>query len=127
MCGLGLVGTPGMGGPGQLIFSLDAVGLGSDVAMVTDGHCSGLVNMALLVVDVTPEAAVGGEIGLIKDDDIVEIDALNRKLNVLNVTEEEFAERRKNAVDFPETEEEGWLKLYSKNVHPIDEGAVLIR
>ena len=57
VCGMGLTGSPGMGGPGGLIFALDGQGLGSNVAIVTDGHASGLCNLALMVVDVTPEAA----------------------------------------------------------------------
>ncbi|MBR6950843.1 MAG: dihydroxy-acid dehydratase [Oscillospiraceae bacterium] len=122
--GMGITGTPGMAGPGGLIFALDGMGLGSDVAIVTDGHASGLCNMALMVVDVTPEAAAGGNIGLIRDGDIVEIDALNRKLNV-EVSDEELDKRRLTAKDYKKTGEEGWLKLYQDRVRPLNEGAIL--
>ncbi|MBQ8974356.1 MAG: dihydroxy-acid dehydratase [Oscillospiraceae bacterium] len=122
--GMGITGTPGMAGPGGLIFSLDGMGLGSDVAIVTDGHASGLCNLALMVVDVTPEAAAGGNIGLIRDGDMITIDALNRKLE-LEVSDEELAERRKTAPDYKKTGEEGWLKLYQQRVHPLNEGAIL--
>lgn len=125
VCGMGLTGTPGMGGPGGLIFALDGQGLGSDVAIVTDGHASGLCNLALMVVDVTPEAAAGGNIGLIKDGDIITIDALNRILSV-DVSDAELEERRKNAPDYLKKGEEGWLKLYQERVKPIDQGAVII-
>ena len=125
VCGMGLTGSPGMGGPGGLIFALDGQGLGSDVAIVTDGHASGLCNLALMVVDVTPEAAAGGNIGLIRDGDIITIDALNRVLSV-DVSDEELAERRKNAPDYLGKGEQGWLKLYQERVKPIDQGAVII-
>ena len=126
IAGLGLTGTPGMGSPGKLIFALDAVGLGSNVAVITDGHASGLVNMALLVVDVTPEAAVGGQIGLLRDGDIIEIDALGRKIHA-EVSDEEFDERRKTAPSWYNIPDQGWLKIYAENVRPINEGAILVR
>ena len=125
VCGLGLTGTPGMGAPGGLIFALDGLGLGSDVAIVTDGHASGLCNLALMVVDVTPEAAAGGVIGLVRDGDIITIDALNRVLSV-DVSDEELDERRKTAPDYLKKGEEGWLKLFRETVRPINEGAVLM-
>ena len=124
VCGLGLTGTPGMGAPGRLIFALDGMGLGSDVAIVTDGHASGLCNLALMVVDVTPEAAVGGVIGLVRDGDIITIDALNRILHV-DVSDEELEERRNSTPDYLKQGENGYLKLYRERVRPINEGAVL--
>ena len=124
VAGLGLTGTPGMGSPGGLIFALDGQGLGSDVAIVTDGHASGLCNLALMVVDVTPEAAAGGVIGLVRDGDIVTIDALKRILSV-DVSDEELEERRKTAPDYLKRGEEGWLKLFQERVRPINEGAVI--
>lgn len=124
VCGMGLTGTPGMGGPGGLIFALDGQGLGSDVAIVTDGHASGLCNLALMAVDVTPEAAAGGTIGLVRDGDIITIDALNRVLSV-DVSDEELEERRKSAPNYLRHDEEGWLRLYQERVRPINEGAIL--
>ena len=124
VAGYGLTGTPGMGGPGGLIFALDGQGLGSDVAIVTDGHASGLCNLALMVVDVTPEAAAGGAIGLVRDGDIVTIDALNRELSV-DVSDEELETRRRTAPDYLKRGEEGWLKLFQERVRPINEGAVI--
>ena len=124
VCGMGLTGSPGMSGPGGLIFDLDGKGLGSDVAIVTDGHASGLCNLALMAVDVTPEAAVGGEIGLVRDGDIVTIDVLNRILSV-DVSDEELDERRKTAPDYLQKGVEGWLKLFQDHVRPINEGAII--
>jgi dihydroxy-acid dehydratase len=113
-----------MGATGGIIFELDGMGLGSDVAIVTDGHASGLCNLALMVIDVTPEAATGGEIGLVRDGDIITIDALNRLLHV-DVSDEEFEERRKTAPNYYK-KEEGWLKIVQERARPLDEGAVLI-
>jgi len=124
MCGFGVRGTPGMGATGGIIFEIDGMGLGSDVAVVTDGHASGLCNLALMAIDVTPEAATGGEIGLVRDGDIITIDALNRLLHV-DVSEEEFEERRKNAPDYLKKGEEGWLKIIQERARPLDEGAIL--
>jgi dihydroxy-acid dehydratase len=124
VCGMGLTGTPGMGGPGGLIFALDGLGLGSDVAIVTDGHASGLCNLALMVVDVTPEAAAGGAIGLVRDGDIITIDATNRLLSV-DLSDEELDRRRAAAPDYLKRDEEGWLRLFQERVRPIDEGAIL--
>jgi len=124
MCGFGITGTPGMGAVGGIIFELDGMGLGSDVAIVTDGHASGLCNLALMVIDVTPEAATGGEIGLVRDGDIVTIDALKRILHV-DVSDEEFEERRKTAPDYLKKGEEGWLKIVQERARPINEGGIL--
>ena len=124
ICGQGVTGIPGQGGAGGIIFSLDAMGLGGDIAVVTDGHASGLCNLALMVVDVTPEAAAGGTIGLVRDGDIITIDALNRILSV-DVSDEELTERRKTAPDYLGKGEEGWLKLFQERVRPLNEGATI--
>ncbi len=123
--GLGITGTPGMSGPGVFLFALDGMGMGSDVAIVTDGHASGLCNMALMVVDVTPEAAAGGTIGLVQDGDIVTIDALGRRLEVA-VSDEELERRRATAKNYLSDNEHGYLKMYQQKVRPLDEGATLV-
>ncbi len=125
ICGLGITGTPGMGGPGSALFALDGMGLTGDVAIVTDGHASGLCNMALMAVDVTPEAAAGGNIGLLRDGDIITVDTDNRILRA-DVSDEEFELRRKDAPDYHRYGEEGWLKLLQERVRPLNEGAILV-
>ena len=122
--GQGITGTPGQGGAGGLHFALDSMGWSADVAVVTDGHASGLCNMCLTVLDITPEAAVGGNIGLIKDGDMITIDASNNLLH-LDVSDEELAERRKSAADFLQKAPEGWLKVFQERVLPIDQGALI--
>ena len=124
-CGFGITGTPGMGGVSPILFALDGLGLRQDVAIITDGHASGLCNAALMAVDITPEAAKGGALGLIRDGDIVVIDANNRSINV-ELTDEELAERRKNPHVFAPSDEEGWLKIVEERAKPLTEGGVLV-
>jgi dihydroxy-acid dehydratase len=66
--------------------------LGKECALLTDGRFSG-GTAGLSIGHVSPEAAAGGNIGLIKDGDIIEINILERKLNVL-VSDEELNKRR---------------------------------
>ena len=87
------------GGPGmpEMLTPTSAImgaGLGNDCALITDGRFSG-GSHGFVIGHVTPEAQVGGPIGLIEDGDIIEIDAEKRTMNAVEVTEEIFAERRK--------------------------------
>ena len=61
--------------------------------MVTDGQMSGLVNKGLVVAEVSPEGAVGGPLGLVRDGDIISVDVDARTID-LEVREAELAERR---------------------------------
>ena len=70
------------------------MGLGKDVALLTDGRFSGGTNGAA-IGHISPEAADGGVIGLVREGDIIHIDIPNRKLELL-VDEKELEERRKN-------------------------------
>jgi dihydroxy-acid dehydratase len=86
-------GGPGM--PEQLKASAALMGAKlSNVALITDGRYSG-ASHGFIVGHIVPEAANGGPIALVKDGDIITIDAEKNSINVDNVTEEEFAERRK--------------------------------
>jgi dihydroxy-acid dehydratase len=123
--GLGITGTPGMSSPGVFLFALDGMNMGSDVAIVTDGHASGLCNMALMVVDVTPEAAAGGVIGLVENGDIITIDAMKRQLSV-DLTDTQLDERRTHVKNYKSDAEHGYLKMYQSRVRPLDEGATLV-
>ena len=64
-----------MGMASRVVFALDGAGLGTDVAVVTDGQLSGLVNKGLVVGEVNPEAATGGPLGLVKEGDRITVDA----------------------------------------------------
>jgi dihydroxy-acid dehydratase len=131
--GLGVTGSPGMGMASQLIFALDGAGLTGQVAVVTDGQLSGLVNKGIVVGEVSPEAAVrwdgeagGGPLGLVKDGDTIRIDVPARTAD-LDVPPEELAARQAALAASPPARpvEVGWLSVYQRLVRPLPEGAVL--
>ena len=98
-------------------------GLGNCVALITDGRFSGATHGAC-IGHVSPEAAEGGLIGLLKDGDIISIDIPNRSITA-ELSEEEIAARR--AVWQPTMQEIGgkWLKRYRKLATNASKGAVL--
>jgi dihydroxy-acid dehydratase len=124
--GQGVTGSPGMGMASQLVFALDGAGLTGQVAVVTDGQLSGLVNKGIVVGEVSPEAAAGGPLGLVRDGDTIRIDVPARTAD-LDVPDDELALRRAAlAADPPERPAEvGWLSVYQRLVRPLPEGAVL--
>ena len=98
-------------------------GLGESVALITDGRFSGGTRGAC-IGHVSPEAAVGGPIGLIRDGDIVEIDIPNNKIAV-KLSAKELAARKK-AWKPPEPRiKEGCLAKYAAMATSADTGAVL--
>ena len=115
------------GGPGMqemlgVTGALIGQGLGDDVALVTDGRFSG-ASHGPMVGHVTPEAAVGGPIGLLEEGDIVTLDIPARQLNV-KLTEEEFSDRRAKFQPIPPNYTTGVLAKYAKLVSSASEGAV---
>jgi dihydroxy-acid dehydratase len=122
--GQGVTGSPGMGMASRLVFALDGAGLTGEVAVVTDGQLSGLVNKGIVVGEVSPEAAGGGPLALVENGDTIRIDVPARTAD-LDIPAEEF-ERRKAALPArPPTGEVGWLSVYQRLVRPLPEGAVL--
>ena len=101
--------------------ALTGLGLGSSVALITDGRFSGATQGAA-VGHVSPEAAAGGVIALIRDGDQVEVDITNRALN-LKVSVEEIEKRRKDW-KAPQKELSGYLKRYAQQVTSGSRGAV---
>jgi dihydroxy-acid dehydratase len=124
--GLGVTGSPGMGMASALVFALDGAGLTGQVAVVTDGQLSGLVNKGIVVGEISPEAAAGGPLGLVRDGDIIRIDVPARTAD-LEVSAEELAERKAALPAGPPGRpvEVGWLSVYQRLVRPLPEGAVL--
>ena len=105
------------GGPGmpEMLKPSSAImgaGLGSDVALITDGRFSG-GSHGFLIGHIVPEAHEGGPIGLIRDGDEVIIDAEARRLD-LQVDEAELVKRRKEFVTPPAKYARGTLKKYAK-------------
>lgn len=115
------------GGPGmrEMLNPTSAImgmGLGNSVALITDGRFSGATRGAC-VGHITPEAASGGPIGVIKEGDIIRIDIPGNTISLM-ISDEELAERMKNFV--PKTKElTGYLKRYAKLVSGGAYGAIL--
>ena len=115
------------GGPGmrEMLNPTSAImgmGLGNSVALITDGRFSGATRGAC-IGHVSPEAASGGVIGVVKEGDIISIDIPANTLT-LKVSEEELAERMRNFV--PKTKElKGYLKRYAALVSSGAKGAIL--
>ncbi len=116
------------GGPGmQEMLSptsyIMGAGLGESVALITDGRFSGGTRGAC-IGHVSPEAAVGGPIGLVQQGDIVEIDIPNSKIDV-KLSETELAERKKQWKPRPPRITKGCLAKYAAMATSADTGAVL--
>ncbi|MBV9852901.1 MAG: dihydroxy-acid dehydratase [Streptosporangiaceae bacterium] len=122
--GQGPTGSPGMGMASQLVFALDGAGLTGHVAVVTDGQLSGLVNKGIVVGEISPEAARGGPLALVRDGDMIRVDVPARTAD-LDVPAEELARRRAALQAPPPADEVGWLSIYRRLVRPLPEGAVL--
>ena len=116
-------GGPGMREMLSPTSALAGMKLDKDVALITDGRFSG-ASRGASIGHVSPEAAAGGNIGLVREGDIIEIDINAGKINV-KVSDEELAERRKSWV-IPEPKiKTGYLARYAKLVSSADKGAVL--
>ncbi len=124
LTGLGLRGAPGMGFTSAFMFALAGAGLDEQVAVVTDGQMSGLLNKGLMVAEVSPEGAAGGPLGLVKDGDLVSIDLDARTLD-LDVPDAELAERRAGLPPLAAPAGCSWLSIYARSVSPLGRGATL--
>ena len=116
------------GGPGmQEMLSptsyIMGAGLGESVALITDGRFSGGTRGAC-IGHVSPEAAVGGPIGLVKEGDIIEIDIPNNTINV-KLSDAELAERKKQWTPREPSIKHGCLGKYASMATSADTGAVL--
>ena len=116
------------GGPGmpEMLAPTSAImgmGLGSKVALITDGRFSGGTRGAC-IGHISPEAASGGPIAIIKEKDEIEIDIANRKIN-LNIDQKTFDFRMKSIEKFEPKINKGYLGRYARLVTSANTGAVL--
>ncbi|NLC38775.1 MAG: dihydroxy-acid dehydratase [Clostridia bacterium] len=116
------------GGPGMREMltptsALSGMGLDDRVALITDGRFSG-ASRGAAIGHVSPEGAVGGPIGLLKDGDRIRINIPEHLLEV-ELTEEELAERRRNWQPPQPRVEKGYLARYARLVSSASRGAIL--
>lgn len=121
--GMGPRGGPGTVFAASFMAALVGAGLGSGVAVVTDGELSGL-NSGITIGQVMPEAAEGGPLGLVAEGDTISIDITERRVD-LDVSPEVLAERRAHWKAPDHSHIRGWLGQYAAMVQPLSKGAVL--
>jgi dihydroxy-acid dehydratase len=115
-------GGPGMREMLATTAALHGQGMGDKVALITDGRFSGATR-GFCVGHVGPEAAVGGPIGLLRDGDIIEIDAVKGTLDV-KLTKSELEQRAREWKPHAEEFTSGYLWKYAQQVGPARRGAV---
>lgn len=119
---IGPKGAPGMPEMLKPTGAIIGAGLGKSVALITDGRFSGGTH-GFVVGHITPEAVEGGLIGLVEDNDIIEIDAVKNTLT-LKVSDEEIAKRRAAWVKPAPKATSGILYKYARSVKTASEGCV---
>jgi dihydroxy-acid dehydratase len=119
---VGPKGAPGMPEMLKPTSALIGAGLGKSVALITDGRFSGGTH-GFVVGHITPEANEGGAIGLVKDDDTIELNAVNNTIT-LKVSPEELAKRRAAWKQPPPKATNGILFKYARQVKTAAEGCV---
>ena len=118
----GPVGGPGMREMLGVTAAIQGAGLGDTVALITDGRFSGATH-GFMVGHITPEAAVGGPIGLVKNGDYIVLDVENRELN-LEVDSEELLRRKAEWTAPAPKYTTGVFSKYAKSVASASEGAI---
>ncbi|MDO4614739.1 MAG: dihydroxy-acid dehydratase [Lachnospiraceae bacterium] len=116
-------GGPGMREMLNPTSAIAGMGLGSSVALITDGRFSG-ASRGASIGHISPEAAVGGPIALIEEGDIIKVNIPEKTLNV-DVSDEVLAERRKNWKPVEPKITTGYLARYAAMVTSGSKGAVL--
>ncbi|MEI8075316.1 MAG: dihydroxy-acid dehydratase [Bacteroidota bacterium] len=119
---VGPKGAPGMPEMLKPTSAIIGAGLGKSVALITDGRFSGGTH-GFVVGHITPEAFVGGLIGLVEDDDVIELDAVNNTIH-LRVSDEIIAQRRANWKQPALKATKGLLFKYAQCVKDASEGCV---
>jgi dihydroxy-acid dehydratase len=113
-------GMPEMLAPTSQIVGM---GLGAKVGLITDGRFSG-ASRGISIGHISPEAAEGGPIAFVRDGDIIELDLVNRRIE-LKISDEEFAARKAEWKGFEPKVKTGYLARYSKLVTNASAGGVL--
>ena len=117
-------GGPGMREMLNPTSEIAGMGLGSTVALITDGRFSG-ASRGASIGHVSPEAAVGGPIALVKEGDIIKINIPENRLE-LAVSDEELARRKANWTPREPKVKTGYLARYASMVTSGNRGAILV-
>ena len=121
---VGPVGYPGMPEVGNMVLPKKLLDKGvTDMVRISDGRMSGTA-YGTVVLHVSPESAIGGNLALVEDGDMIELDVEKRKLH-LDVSDEVLAERRKKWKQPELAAVRGYVNLYVKHVQQADKGADL--
>jgi len=121
---VGPVGYPGMPEVGNMALPKKILEKGvKDMVRISDGRMSGTA-YGTVVLHVSPESAIGGNLALVENGDIIELDVEKRKLH-LHVSDEELAKRRAAWAPLPPVAERGYISMYVQHVMGADQGADL--
>jgi L-arabonate dehydrase len=119
---VGPVGYPGMPEVGNMLLPKKVLEKGvTDMVRISDGRMSGTA-FGTVVLHISPEAAVGGNLALVKNGDFIELDVANRTINV-DVSEQELMKRRQAWVPPEPVADRGYANLYIRCVQQADRGA----
>jgi dihydroxy-acid dehydratase len=116
-------GGPGMREMLTATATVSGLGMGKDIALITDGRFSGATRGAA-IGHVSPEAAAGGPIGLLKDGDVIKIDITGKSLSV-DLSDDELARRRAEWTAPEPRVKEGYLVRYARMVSSAAKGAIV--
>lgn len=121
---VGPVGYPGMPEVGNMTLPKKLLDKGiTDMVRISDGRMSGTA-YGTVVLHVSPEAAIGGNLALVQNGDMIELDVPKKKLH-LAVSDEELAQRRSQWKKPAPISDRGYVNLYVKHVQQADKGADL--
>jgi len=120
----GPVGYPGMPEVGNMALPKKILEKGiKDMVRISDGRMSGTA-YGTVVLHVSPESAIGGNLALVENGDIIELDVEKRKLH-LHVSDDVLAKRRAEWMPLPPAAERGYISMYVRHVMGADQGADL--
>ena len=119
---VGPVGYPGMPEVGNMVLPKKLLDKGvTDMVRISDGRMSGTA-YGTVILHVSPESAIGGNLALVQDGDIIELDVHGRRLH-LEVSDEELEARKANWKKAQPASERGYVNLYVNHVMQADKGA----
>lgn len=120
--GVGPKGYPGMPEVGNVDLPEKLIKKGvKDMVRISDGRMSGTA-YGTVVLHVSPESSIGGNLALVKNGDMIELDVENRKLH-LDITDEELMKRRSKWIPPEPHSERGYVKIFLEHIQQADKGA----